>query len=102
MTINLTEETVREILGKSYNQFGFQGNTRLINDFVYTLADRSMSAPARDGEPSPAAQSIRASLWSSFTGGGQFYFEMASRATSDLFYALGRENELGALDSQRQ
>lgn len=102
MTINLTEETVRTILGKSYNQFGFQGNTRLINDFVYTLADKSMSVVRNAGEASPAAQTIRASLWSVFTGGGDYYFAMASRATTELFIALGREDELGWIRAQRQ
>lgn len=102
MPINLTEETVREVLGKSYNQFGFQGNTRLIHEFVYILGDPTMAVPVRDGEASPAAQSIRSALWSVFTGGGDVYFEMASRATSDLFRALGRENELGPLVRQRQ
>jgi hypothetical protein len=99
MTINSTEETVREVLGKSYDEYGFQGNQRLINDFVWTLSDPSMSIVAGAGEASPAAESIRTSLWVCFTGGGDGFCTMASRATTELFIALGREDELGWINS---
>jgi hypothetical protein len=95
MTINSTEETVREILGKSYDEYGFQ----VINDFVWTLSDPSMSVVAGAGEASPAAESIRISLWVCFTGGGDEFYTMASRATAELFMAIGRENELGWISS---
>jgi hypothetical protein len=101
MTDETTEEIVRETLGKSYDQYGFQGNQRLINDFVYTLADPSMSVIGHDGEASPAAQNIRSSLWSCFTGGGEEFYALASKATTELFTVLGRENELGRIGSQQ-
>lgn len=95
MTHETTEATVRETLGKSYDQYGFQGNQRLIRDFVAILNDPSESEITTDGEASSAAQNIRASLWVSFTGGGEVYYALASIATIELFTALGRENELG-------
>lgn len=101
MTVKTTEEIVREVLGKSYDQYGFQGNTRLIDDFVYTLNDPSMAVAPRTGEASPAGEIIRSSLWSCFTGGGDVFYAMASRATTELFIALGRENELGWIATQR-
>ena len=99
MTVTTTEETVREVLGKSYDNYGFQGNTRIINDFVSTLNDPSMSVVAADGEASPAADTIRSSLWSCFTGGGDVFYALATRATTELFKSLGRENELGWMNS---
>lgn len=99
MPAQTTEEIVRETLGKSYDQYGFQGNTRLINDFVATLNDPSESFVMTDGDASSAAQSIRASLWVVFTGGGEVYYTMASKATAELFTALGREGELGWIKS---
>lgn len=99
MTDETTEAIVRETLGKSYDQYGFQGNQRLISDFVYTLGDSYMSKIATDGDASPAAQYIRSSLWVVFTGGGEVYYAMASKATAELFKALGRENELGWINS---
>lgn len=99
MAVKNTEEIVRKTLGKSYDQYGFQGNERLINDFVATLNDPSESFIMAYGDASSAAQSVRASLWVVFTGGGEVYYTMASNATIELFTALGRENELGWINS---
>jgi hypothetical protein len=85
-----TEEILLEVLGPSYNQFDFQYDERFLRHAVDTIEDPTMAAEKDAGGASNTAVWFRSSLW--FYGGG---FEMASRATRDLFYALGRESELG-------
>ena len=89
-TTKTTEEVVREVLGKTYNQFGFNEDTALVNDFVATLDDPTQAYIEDEGDASPAAERIRGRLWSRYTGGGA-----SASATSDLFYTLGRQSELG-------
>ena len=90
METKTTEEVVREVLGKTYNQFGFDRATDLIADFVATLEDPTQAVMEDEGDASPAAEKIRARLWSRYSGGGA-----SASATADLFYTLGRQDELG-------
>lgn len=89
------EDVVRRVLGKTYNQFGFNRTEALIADFVYVLEDPSQAVVEDAGDPSPAAEHIRSRLWSRYSGGGA-----SASATSDLFYTLGRQDELGWIEEQ--
>lgn len=85
-----TTEAVSKVLGRTYDRFGFNRDKKLIADFVTTLEDPSKAIVTREGKPSEAAESIRTRLWNHYSGGGA-----SANATSNLFYALGREKELG-------
>lgn len=85
----VTEEKIVEVLGKVYNQFGFD-QSDLPAKFAELLNDPSKAVMEDEGDASEAAEKIRERLWNRYTGGGA-----SASSTCALFYALGRENELG-------
>lgn len=85
-----TNEAVRKVLGRTYDRFGFSRDEGLIADITSVMEDSSKAIPEDEGDASPAAEYIRQRLWNRYTGGGA-----SASATSDLFHALGREQELG-------
>lgn len=85
----VTATTVIEAIGRVYNQFGFE-QTELPERFAALLNDPAKSVVEDEGDASVAAEEIRKTLWSWFTGGGT-----SASATCQLFHVLGRENELG-------
>lgn len=89
-----TENIVRTVLGKTYDKVGFSAETELVAEIV-TIIDNSLVGvdPHGDGA-SEAAEAVREKLWNRYTGGGA-----SAYATCDLFIALGRENELGWINS---
>ena len=91
-TPKTTEETALEIIGKTYGEFKY--DERLVRHTVATLEDPEMAAKRDAGGASDAAVWLRSSLWVGHGGG----FEAASKATSDLFHALGRQDELGWIE----
>jgi hypothetical protein len=90
-----TEELTRKVLGKTYDRFGFGRDSALVSHFVSVLEDPAQSKVEDEGDASPAAEEIRKKLWSHYAGGGA-----SASATSNLFYALGREKELGWVEEQ--
>lgn len=88
--VQTTEQTVREILGVTYDGFGFQNRNDLIERIVTVLDDDSKRFMEDDGDASEAAENVRAMLWSAFSDGGA-----SAGATCELFYTLGRFDELG-------
>lgn len=91
MKTTTTENVVRAVLGKMYDRFGFNDDTQLINQIVTVLDDPAMSELAHE-DVTHAASEIREVLWNRYSGGGA-----SATATADLFYTLGRQNELGWL-----
>lgn len=93
-----TENVVRAVLGKMYDRFGWFGvneNTRLINQIVAVLDDPEkgkLDSDAAEGDVTFAATEIREILWNNYSGGSA-----TASATAELFYTLGRQNELGWL-----
>lgn len=87
-----TENVVRVVLGKMYDRFGFNKDAQLINQIVTVLDDPEKSKLTDEDVVSPAASEIRETLWNRYSGGGA-----SATATADLFYTLGRQNELGWL-----
>lgn len=81
-----TENVVRKVLGLTYDRFGFKNDTHTVERVVEILAQ---PIPATVDE-SEAAGKVREILWNRYTGGGA-----SAGATCNLFFALGRENELG-------
>jgi hypothetical protein len=88
-TVKTTEETVREVLGKTYDRFGFSEDVEFVRDIVVLMETPTVTY---EGGMSDAAEAVRNRLWGRYTGGGA-----SASATCDLFVALGRENELGWL-----
>ena len=80
-----TETVIRKVLGLTYDRFGFKNDTNTVERVAAILAE---TVPA-DGE-SEVAGRVREILWNRYTGGGA-----SAGATCNLFYALGREDELG-------
>lgn len=95
MKQNDNEEVARKVLGKTYDQFGFNQNSRFVSDIVKILNDPAKSVPEDEGDASPAAEEVRKRLWGQYSGGGA-----SASATSNLFYKLGREKELGWVEEQ--
>jgi hypothetical protein len=87
-----TEAVSLEVLGKTYDEFKY--DERFVRHVVATLEDPDMASVRDAGGASNAAVWLRSSLWVGHGGG----FEMASRATCDLFYTLGRQDELGWIE----
>lgn len=85
----VTAEHVTEVLGKVYNQFGF-AESPLPERFAALLNEPEKSVVEDEGDASEAAEQIRKTLWSYYTGGGA-----SASSTCQLFHVLGRENELG-------
>lgn len=88
-----TEAVVRDVLGMTYDGFGFQRETGLIEKIVAVLEDEAKAVKDDYEDPkdaSPAAEEIRGMLWSRFSGGGA-----SAGATTELFLTLGRKDELG-------
>lgn len=87
-----TEAIVRDVLGMTYDQFGFQQDTELIADIVKVLDDINKMVKDNDdpNDASEAAEYVRECLWNRFSGGGA-----SAGATTGLFFMLGREDELG-------
>lgn len=100
MKTTTTENVVRMVLGKMYDRFGWFGvneNARLINQIVAILDDPEKGkfedcGDAAEGDVTFAATEIREILWNSYSGGSA-----TASATAELFYTLGRQDELGWL-----
>lgn len=90
VTFSSTEETVREVLGLTYDGFGFQQDTRTIDKIVSIVDDASKRGSEYGEDTSDAAEEVRQTLWSRYSGGGA-----SAGATVNLFLMLDRENELG-------
>lgn len=90
----VTVDTVNEVLGKVYNQFGF-ATSGLGERFANLLNDPSKAIVEDEGDASAAAEEIRKTLWSYYTGGGA-----SASSTCQLFYTLGRQNELGWVEGE--
>ena len=88
----VTVDTVKTVLGKVYNQFGFE-TSGLAERFADLLNDPAKSVT--DDDASEAAAAIRKTLWSYYSGGGA-----SASATCDLFYTLGRQDELDWIEDQ--
>ena len=88
------EQIALEIVGKIYTEFEY--DRRFVRHLVATVEDPTMAVIPYEGAASPAAQWVYASLWSGYEGG----YEPAATATCNLFYTLGRQNELGRIESQ--
>lgn len=85
----VTPETVSEVIGKVYDQFGFSEGPMPAR-IAAILNDPSKAVIEDEGDASEAAEEIRQSLWSRYSGGGA-----SASSTCALFYKLGRQNELG-------
>jgi hypothetical protein len=83
-----TEELVLEVL----HEFDFKHDRRFIRHLVAVLEDPDMIVPEVEVNASPAAEWVRSSLFLELGGA------VASSVTCDLFYTLGRENELGWIE----
>lgn len=81
-----TETVIRKVLGLTYDRFGFKNDTRTVERVAELLA---LEVPA-DKSKAKTAGKIREILWNRYTGGGA-----SAGATCNLFYALGRQDELG-------
>lgn len=96
-TPKTTKEIVLEFLDKpryQSEQFEFKHDERFIRHLVAVLEDPTEAVIEEEGNASPAAGWLSSSLL--FELGGE-----ASRSvTCDLFYTLGRQNELGWMDKQ--
>lgn len=90
----VTAETVNDVLGKVYNQFGF-ATSGLGEKFAAMLNDSSKAIVEDEGDASEAAGEIREQLWNRYSGGGA-----SASATCELFYTLGRQNELGWVEGE--
>lgn len=90
----ITKETVIDVLGPVYNQFGFE-ESKHPEKFAELLNDSSKSAVEDEGDASEAASKIRQILWDYYTGGGA-----SASSTCQLFYTLGRQNELGWIEGE--
>lgn len=91
-----TEETVREVLGMTYDQWGFDEDAEQIANIVALLEDESKrTADTSLEQTSEAALEIRETLWNRYSGGGA-----SASATCQLFLVLGRTDELGWIISE--
>lgn len=96
-TPKTTEEIVTEFFGKpcyQSEQFDFKNDQRFIRHLVAVLEDPTEAVIEEEGNASPAAGWLTGSLL--FELGG----EVAKSVACDLFYTLGRQNELGWMDKQ--
>lgn len=80
-----TETVIRKVLGLTYDRFGFKNDTSTVERVAAILAEPLPT----DGRKSKAAGKVREILWNRYTGGGA-----SAGATCNLFYALGRQDEL--------
>lgn len=90
----ITEEKVIEVLEPLYGPWGFV-KTNLPAKFAELLNDDTKAVVEDEGDASEAASEIRATLWNYYTGGGA-----SASATCQLFYTLGRQNELGWVEGE--
>jgi hypothetical protein len=81
-----TETVIRKVLGLTYDQFGFKNDTHTVERVTALLAE---PVPADSSEYEVAGK-VREVLWNRYSGGGA-----SAGATCNLFFALGREEELG-------
>jgi hypothetical protein len=95
MMTDTIEEVVREVLGLTYDRFGFHENAELIESIVRVLKDPSKNWIDAEGEASNAAETVRSWLGEAYIDGGN-----AASATAYLFCALQREEELGWITEQ--
>jgi hypothetical protein len=90
-------DTLHRTLGYTYKGPRFEGSAGMISDFASVLNDADKAVVKEGGSASPAAEYVRSRLLDRFSSNG---VGGAAGATSDLFYALGRENELGWIREQ--
>lgn len=87
-----TAFVIDEVVEPIYKRFGFSQNAHLKKRLIEILEDESLGAISMVDSPhvsSEAAYQVRDELWSSYSGGGA-----SAIATSKLFIALGRKEEL--------
>jgi hypothetical protein len=82
-----TEATIRAIISANYADPDFLHDERLIRHILATLEDENMQEAKGT---SSAAAWLRSTLWST-----DYASSTADKTTCDIFYALGRESELG-------
>lgn len=90
VTFANTEEAVREVLGLTYDGFGFQKDTSTIDRIVAIVDDATKRGSEYGDRASDAAAKVRETLWNRYSGGGA-----SAGATVELFIMLDREDELG-------
>lgn len=99
-----TEKTIRIAVGSIYGLLAFSEEISLINEITAILNDPSFTVVdgSYENQASPAASKICDRLWYSYPNNSstESAGQIAAWATSDLFYALGRETELGWIVSQ--
>lgn len=81
-----TETVIRKVLGLTYDRFGFKNDTSTVERVAALLA----AEIPEDVSTSETAGKVREILWNRYSGGGA-----SAGATCNLFYALGRQDELG-------
>lgn len=81
-----TETVIRKVLGLTYDRFGFKNDTSTVERVAALLAEPVLA----DGSESETAGKVREILWNRYSGGGA-----SAGATCNLFFALGRQDELG-------
>lgn len=87
----VTAEQIINAVGHRYNRFGFP-TSGLPFRFAEILNDPSKSVVKNEGEASEAATLICNGLAERYTSNGN-----GALATCHLFYALGRQGELGGI-----
>lgn len=90
-------DTLNRTLGYTYKGARFEASTEMIADFASVLDDADKAVVKEEGSASPAAEYVRSRLLDRFSSSG---VGGAAGATTDLFYALGRKNELGWIKEQ--
>lgn len=88
-----TTEIALAVVRKHYHQFEIENDARFMSHLVATIEDPTMAGAEIEDLASPAALWVRASLR---------YTDIAASesATCDLFYLLGRQDELGWIEEQ--
>lgn len=92
VTADVTEEITRVVLGATYGAWGFHNEPSLMNSLMEVVEDveKREIDESYGATASPAAEEVREILWNRYSGGG-----VSAIATCNLFYALGRQDELG-------
>lgn len=89
-----TEESVRSVLGVSYDKWSFQKETALIANIAEVMDSPENQAMGEEGA-SLAAEKVHHMLWDRYRGGYMGGAAAAPEATCNLFYSLERQDELG-------
>lgn len=85
-----TETIAATVLDATYRHFGFTKDSPTFGRIMANLNNNTDEGEYGTPEASGAAEKVREILWNTYSGGGA-----SAAATCNLFYALGRQNELG-------